>query len=346
MSVETSERTKSTARQTSMTEKDMLDLDPQARIEAIRREASLLASVPSNFAAFVPFGDYEPIKNIIKSGKFFPGNITGPTGNGKTLQVRQACHELGREFVRANITTETDEDDLLGGFRLVNGNTVFHMGPVLVAMIRGAVLLLDELDYGTSKLSCIQAVLEGEPITLKRLGITLAPAPGFNVISTMNTKGRGDDNGKYIGTNLLNEALLDRFAWTIEQEYPDVATEKKILTKNYEAAGFKINVHAKVFIDTLAKWSNGIREAALKGVVDDIIATRRLVHIVRAYGVFDGDEQMALVYCTNRFGPKEKDAFVDLYNKFAPDRATSPSHTGAIDGDDELDGKPVKSAGL
>lgn len=327
---------------TTLTEEKYEHLDPQARIDAIKREASLLARVPALNPAFVPYGEYEGIKNIIKSRVFFPGFITGPTGNGKTLQVRQACAELNREFVRANISPETDEDDLIGGFRLREGNTYFHMGPVLVAMIRGAVLLLDEIDYGTAKLACIQSVLEGEPVTLKRLGITLEPTPGFNVIATANTKGRGDMDGKYVGTNLINEALLDRFAWTIEQEYPDVKTEKKILAKNYTAAGFNMTSHAKAFIDTLAKWGDGIRDTYKKGAIEDAIATRRLVHIVRAYGIFGGDEQQALIYCTNRFGPKEKDAFVDLYNKLAPDRAAA-NHSGDLD---DLDGAEVKNPSI
>jgi hypothetical protein len=222
--------------------------------------------------------------------------------------------------------------------------TVFHVGPALVAWIRGAVLCLDEIDYGTAKLSCIQALMEGEVLVLKRLGIQVPMTPGFNVIGTMNTKGRGDQDGKYVGTNLLNEALLDRFAWTVEQDYPDVKTEKKILAKNFTAAGFTLTTHAKVFIDTLAKWGDGIRDTHKKGGIEDGIATRRLVHIVRAYGIFGGDEQAALIYCTNRFGPKEKDAFVDLYNKFAPDRATT-SHVGAVP-DEDFDNVDVSSPAI
>lgn len=316
---------------TNLTESDFNAMDPQARLDAIRREVNLLAKVPENFPAFVAHGDYDAIETVIKSGVFCPVFISGPTGAGKSLNIRQACHKLNREYVRATISPESDEDDLIGGFRLVNGNTVFHVGPVLVAMVRGAILNLDEIDYGTSKLACVQSVLEGEPITLKRLGITLAPTKGFNVFATANTKGRGDADGKYIGTNLLNEALLDRFAMTIEQEYPDVKTERKILTRNFAAFGFKVTDHAKVVFDTLAKWAEAIRTTAADGGIEDTIATRRLCHIVKMYGIFNYDETKALIYGTNRYDERTRDAVIDLYNKLAPERAMAGAHTGDLD---------------
>lgn len=307
--------------------------DIQAKMDAIREQASLLAQIPDKDPAFVPFGDYDMVRAVVESRHFFPIFITGLSGNGKTYQVRQACAAAQREFIRVNITAETDEDDLIGGFRLVNGNTVFELGPVVVAMIRGAVLLVDELDYASPKIACIQSVLEGQTITIKKIGLTVTPAPGFTVFATANTKGRGDLDGKFVGANLLNEAFLDRFPATIEQEYPSISIEKKILMKNFIAAGFKMTPESKVFFDTLAKWADAIRQTYAAQGCDDLIATRRLCHVVKAYGLFGYDQQKALQYCINRFDAKTKDAWVDLYNKLAPDTVAEDS-VGSLDGDD------------
>lgn len=307
----------------------------QVRIDAIRREASALSSVPDRDAAFVPFGDYEMLSQVIESRNFFPVFITGLSGNGKTMGVEQACAKLNREYIRTNVTLETDEDDLLGGFRLKDGNTVFELGPVPVAMLRGAVLLIDEIDLASSKIMCLQPVLEGKPLILKKLGITIYPAQGFTVIATANTKGRGDETGKFIGAGLLNEAFLERFPVTIEQEYPSVAVEKKILMKTFEKLGYQMTPHAVSFFDTLSRWAEAIRVTFNEGGIEDLISTRRLCHIVRAYAIFGGDDAKALAYCVNRFDPKVKSAFCDLYNKLAPD-ASAPTNVGSLDGDQNV----------
>jgi hypothetical protein len=311
---------------------DLQSADIHTRMAMIRQQASLLSSIPSKDPAFVPFGDFDMIRTVVKSRKFFPVFVTGLSGNGKTFQIRQACAMEGREYIRVNITAETDEDDLIGGFRLINGNTVFELGPVLVAMLRGAVLLIDEIDYASPKIACLQPVLEGNAITVKKLGITITPEPGFTAFATANTKGRGDENGKFVGANLLNEAFMDRFPVTVEQEYPSIAVEKKILAKNFVAEGYTLTDEAKIFFDTLAKWADGIRSTYAAGGIEDLIATRRLCHIVKAFGMFGYDQQMALSYCVNRFEPKVKDAFIDLYNKLAPDEA-APDSVGTLDAD-------------
>lgn len=303
-----------------------------ARLASIAQEASALATIPAKDPCFVPFGDYDMVRTVIQSRKFFPVFVTGLSGNGKTMSVEQACADEQREYIRANITLETDEDDLLGGFRLKNGSTVFELGPAIIAMLRGAVLLLDEIDLASPKIMCLQPILEGKPITLKKLGITVSPAPGFTVFATANTKGRGSEDGKFIGTGLLNEAFLERFPVTVEQEYPGIAVEKKILGKAFEAMGFKMTDHAATFFDTLSRWAEAIRVTYAEGAIEDLISTRRLVHIVRAYAIFGGNDTKALAFCVNRFDAKVKDAFCDLYNKLAPD-LTAPSNVGSLDGD-------------
>jgi hypothetical protein len=292
-----------------------------ATMRKIRKEASLLSTIPDKDPAFVPFGDFDLIRTVVESDQFLPVFITGLSGNGKTMGVEQACALSGREYIRVNITQETDEDDLIGGFRLINGNTVFELGPVVVAYLRGAKLLLDELDLGGSKVLCLQPVLEGRAITIKKLGITITPTKGFNVFATANTKGRGDESGKFVG----------RFPVTIEQAYPSVAVEKKILMKHFEAKGYAMTDHARVFFDTLAKWADQIRATYVAGGCDDLIATRRLCHIATVYGLFGYDDAKALTYCCNRFDAKTRDAWEDLYNRLAPD-AAAPSNVGSLDG--------------
>jgi MoxR-like ATPase len=304
------------------------------KMASLAQGASLLSKVPAKNKTFVPFGDYDMLEQVIASRQFFPVYISGLSGNGKTFQVEQACSKLGREYVRANITLETDEDDLLGGFRLRDGNTVFEPGPAIVAMLRGAVLLLDEVDLASPKLLCLQPLMEGKSITLKKLGVTIDPAPGFTVIATANTKGRGDETGSFIGAVLLNEAFLERFPITIEQEYPSVSVEKKILAKHFEQAGFAMTPHSVTFFDTIARWAEAIRVTFTEGGVDYLVSTRRLCHIVRAYAIFGGDDAKALAYCVNRFDAKTKDMFQDLYNKLAPDAAGTPSNVGSLDGDE------------
>ena len=263
---------------------------------------SLIPAIDNNF---VPFGTFRDLKKIIKSNIFYPVFITGLSGNGKTFGVEQACASLNRELIRVNITVETDEDDLIGGFRLVDGNTVWHNGPVIEALERGAVLLLDEVDLASNKILCLQSVLEGKGVFLKKIGKYVKPAQGFNVIATANTKGKGSDDGRFVGTNILNEAFLERFPVTFEQDYPSATVETKIL----QNAGADDQ-----FAENLVKWAGVIRKTFFDGGVDEVITTRRLVHIVQAYGIF-GDRLDAITKCVNRFDDDTKQSFLDLYTK-------------------------------
>lgn len=300
------------------------------KMAALAHGASILAKVPAKDRTFVPFGDYDMIEQVVSSRQFFPIYISGLSGNGKTFQVEQACAKTGREYIRCNITLETDEDDLLGGFRLRDGNTVFEPGPVVVAMLRGAVLLIDEIDKASAKIMCLQPVMEGKGITLKKLGITIYPTPGFTVFATANTKGRLDESGKFNTSTLLDEAFLERFPITVEQAYPAVSIEKRILAKHFEAAGFSMTPHAVTFFDTLCRWAEAIRKTYEEGGIEDLMSTRRLCHIVKAYAIFNGDDSKALGYCVSRFDAKTQEAFCDLYTKLAPDAAGTPSNVGTV----------------
>ena len=266
--------------------------------------------VPKKDSVFVSFGNYPDLKSIMKSRMFYPVFITGLSGNGKTMGVTQAAAENKRELIRVNITIETDEDDLLGGYRLKDGQTVWQNGPVIEAMERGAVLLLDEIDLASNKIMCLQPILEGSGIFVKKINKFVKPAPGFNVIATANTKGQGSDDGKFIGTNVLNEAFLERFPITFEQKYPSVKIEEKILNKTLEKAGKKDSK----FCNKLVTWADVIRKTYFDGGVDEIISTRRLVHIVQAYAIFK-DKMKSIEVCTNRFDADTKNSFVELYTK-------------------------------
>ena len=266
--------------------------------------------VPSKEDTFVPFGNFKDIKNIIKSGIFYPTFITGLSGNGKTLNIIQSCAELKRELIRVNITIETDEDDLLGGFRLQDGETVWHDGPVVDAMKRGAVLLLDEIDLASNKIMCLQPVLEGNGIFLKKIGQFVEPQDGFNIIATANTKGKGSDDGRFIGTNILNEAFLERFPVTFEQEYPSAKIEQKILDNVMS----HYNLKDSEYTGNLVKWADVIRRTFYDGGIDEIIATRRLVHIINAFAIFK-NKLKAVEVCINRFDTDTKNSFLDLYTK-------------------------------
>jgi len=261
--------------------------------------------VPEKDDTFVKFGPFNDLKKIISSKLFYPTFITGLSGNGKTFSVEQACALAKRELIRVNITIETDEDDLIGGFRLVDGATVWHDGPVIQALNRGAILLLDEIDLASNKILCLQSILEGNGVFLKKIGKFVRPANGFNVIATANTKGKGSDDGRFIGTNVLNEAFLERFALTFEQEYPSAATETNILKKLCSD---------DKFCARLADWADIIRKTFYDGGIDEIISTRRLVHIIQAYKIF-GDKVKAIQLCLNRFDDETKQAFLDLYDK-------------------------------
>ena len=266
--------------------------------------------VPAKDTDFVNFGNYSDIRNIVKSKKFYPVFITGLSGNGKTLAVTQACAESKREMIRCNITIETDEDDLLGGYRLKDGQTVWQNGPVIEAMERGAVLLLDEIDLASNKIMCLQPILEGSGVYVKKINRFVAPKLGFNVIATANTKGQGSDDGKFIGTNVLNEAFLERFPVTFEQQYPSAKIEEKIVAQKLKSAG-KSDVK---FASNLVTWADVIRKTYNDGGVDEIISTRRLVHIAEAYGIFK-NKMKAIQVCTNRFDDDTKTSFTDLYTK-------------------------------
>jgi len=270
--------------------------------------------VPEQDNTFVKFGPFNDLKNIIKSKQFYPTFITGLSGNGKTFGVEQVCAQLKRELIRVNITIETDEDDLIGGFRLIDGNTVWHNGPVIEALERGAILLLDEIDLASNKILCLQPILEGKGVFLKKIGRFVQPSAGFNVVATANTKGKGSDDGRFIGTNVLNEAFLERFPVTFEQEYPPISVEKKILGGIASA----LSVTDTDFIARLVDWGDIIRKTFYDGGIEEIISTRRLVHIVRAYSIFN-DKAKAIQVCINRFDDETKQAFLELYDKVDAD---------------------------
>jgi MoxR-like ATPase len=282
------------------------------------------SSIPAKYPDYVPFGFFKDLRNIIKSSMFYPVFVTGLSGNGKTLMVEQVCAELGRECIRVNISIETDESDLLGGPTLVSGNVVNRDGPVITAMKRGAILLIDEVDRGSNKLMCLQGILEGKPYFNKKNGEMVYPADGFNVIATANTKGRGSEEGRYL-SQILDDAFLERFPITVEQEYPDAKTEKKILTPLIDDAEF---------VENLCQWADVVRQSFDQGAVDEIISTRRLVHIAKAFKIFN-DRMKAIELCVSRFDSETKTAFMDLYSKVdakveAPTSNTVPVSTDEV----------------
>ena len=293
-----------------VTDNDEVETE-QSKSQAAYVVSSLTDNVvPQKDKDFVSFGNFADVKNVITSKKFYPIFITGLSGNGKTLAVTQACAVTKREMIRVNITIETDEDDLLGGYRLKDGQTIWQNGPVIEAMERGAVLLLDEIDLASNKIMCLQPILEGSGIYVKKINKFVKPKFGFNVIATANTKGQGSDDGKFIGTNVLNEAFLERFPVTFEQEYPAAKTEQKIVATKLKSAG-KAD---EKFATNLVTWADVIRKTYKDGGVDEIISTRRLVHIAEAYSIFKS-KMKAIEVCTNRFDNDTKTSFVDLYTK-------------------------------
>ena len=286
------------------------------------------SAVPAKFEGYVPFGFYKDLFGIVKSKMFYPVFITGLSGNGKTLMVEQVCAELKRECIRVNISIETDETDLLGGPTLINGNVVNRDGPVLIAMKRGAVLLIDEVDRGSNKLMCLQGILEGKPYYNKKTGEVVTPTNGFSVIATANTKGRGSEEGRYL-SQVLDDAFLERFPITVEQEYPDAKTERKILTPLLDD---------KEFVENLCQWADVVRQSFGQGATDEIISTRRLVHIAKAYGIFK-DRMKAIELCVNRFDLETKTAFLDLYSK-VDSSVESPANTSTISTTSEVASQP------
>lgn len=267
--------------------------------------------VPDRATGYVPFGNFQDVRTIVRSNRFYPMYITGLSGNGKTMMIEQVCAAEKREMVRVNITVETDEDDLIGGFRLIDGRTVWQNGPVIVAMERGAILLLDEVDLGSNKLMCLQPVLEGKSVFLKKINKVITPAAGFNIIATANTKGKGSDDGRFIGTNVMNEAFLERFSITMEQEYPNNKIEQKILNNLLQSNGIE---DAK-FTEKLVQWADIIRKSFYEGAVSEIISTRRLVHICEAFAIFNQKRDKAIELCLNRFDIDTKNSFFELYKK-------------------------------
>ena len=267
--------------------------------------------IPNKDDLFVPFGSFTDMVSILKSEMFYPVFVTGLSGNGKTLMIDQACAKAKRALYRVNITIETDEDDLLGGFRLVDGETVWFDGPVVEAMRTGSVLLLDEVDLASTKIMCLQPILEGKGVFLKKINEYVECQPGFNIVATANTKGKGDDTGNFIGAGVLNEAFLERFPITVEQDYPATTIEKKILGKVFD----KLNISDNEFIEKLVGWADIIRKTYQEGAIDELITTRRLVHISNAYAIFNMDRMKAIEMCVNRFDDETKTAMVDLYTK-------------------------------
>ena len=281
---------------------------------------------------FVPWGSYTDIMKIIKSEMFYPTYISGLSGNGKTFMVEQACAKAGREFIRVQINPETDEDDLLGGFRLINGATVFCKGPVLKAMENGAVLLLDEIDRATNKIMCLQGVLEGKPVLVKKTGETIEPAKGFNVIATANTKGKGSEDGRFTAASIIDEAFLERFTISVDQKFPSATIEKKILKKHMD----KFDIEDDEFVDRLVTWGDIIRKTFFDDGVDEVISTRRLCHIVQTFSIFT-DRMKAIDLCISRFDEDTKEAFLDLYTKVDSGVIVDGEDTSDNQGEMEVD---------
>ena len=312
--------------------------------ETVNQAAFIVSSLTGNIVpvkdpVFVPWGHYKDIKQIVSSKQFYPIFITGLSGNGKTMNVQQACAQTKRECIRVNITIETDEDDLLGGYRLQDGQTVWQNGPVIEAMERGALLLLDEIDLASNKVMCLQPILEGNGVFLKKINKFIAPAEGFNVIATANTKGQGSEDGRFIGTNILNEAFLERFPITVEQTYPTNKIENKILTNVMS----KRNLTRKMdeeFGKNLVTWADVIRKTFYEGGVDEIISTRRLVHIIEAFAIFK-DKMKAIELCTNRFDTDTKTSFADLYTKIDGGEDVTSWGQASFDPEDSDDSEEV-----
>jgi hypothetical protein len=296
---------------------------PVAKISSVGRVEEG-AIIPQVNPLYVAFGFFDKMKAIVASKRFYPVFVSGLSGNGKTFMVEQACAQAKREFLRVNISPETDEDDLVGGFRLINGETKWFDGPVIQAMKRGSVLVLDEIDRGSNKLMCLQGILEGKGILIKKTGEFVQPIAGFNVVATANTKGKGDETGRYMAATILDDAFLERFPITVEQEYPDTRVETKILKKVFDNLG----IQDETFATNLVKWADIIRKTFEEGAIDELISTRRLVHIAEAFTIF-GNKMDAIQYCINRFDSETKTSFLDLYTKIdaGVDVTTNPNVT-------------------
>jgi len=295
-----------------------------AQMQSIVNEEKTFAKTDKSF---VPWGAYSDIVKIVKSDMFYPTYISGLSGNGKTFMVEQACAKVGREFIRVQINPETDEDDLLGGFRLINGETVFSKGPVLKAMENGAILLLDEIDRATNKIMCLQGILEGKPVLVKKTGEIVEPAEGFNVIATANTKGKGSEDGRFTAASIIDDAFLERFTISVDQQFPSLNIEKKIVIKHME----KFNCIDMDFADKLVLWADIIRKTFYDDGVDEVISTRRLCHIVQTFSIFQKRDK-AIDLCISRFDSDTKEAFLDLYSKVDADEIVE--ETGDINAEE------------
>ena len=300
------------------------------RISNITTDLESTDLVPKAYKNYVPFGNFDDVLNIIQSNQFFPVFVTGQSGNGKTMSIEQACAKLKRKFICVSMTPESDESDLLGNFVLINGQMEWRDGPVTVAAREGAVLCIDEIDYGAQNLSCLQRVLEGKPFLLKKKNELVTPAEGFTIFATANTKGKGSDDGRFMFTNVLNEAFLERFVNTFEQDWPPVAVEKKIIRGELKAVGAEDNE----FADKLVTWADVIRQTFKDGGCDEVIATRRLVHIARTFGIYK-DRAKAISYCLNRFDDDTKASFLDLYTKLdaSVESANTVASTSTVQND-------------
>jgi len=292
------------------TPEDTAPVDPAPKMASVSSIVNDEVYVPSKDEYFIRWGNFKDVETIVKSREFYPTFITGLSGNGKTVMVEQACARANREYIRVQITPETDEDDLIGGFRLIDGETVFQKGPVVKAMERGAILLVDEIDRGSNKIMCLQGVLEGKPVMIKKTGEMVKPSNGFNVISTANTKGQGSEDGRFVAATIIDEAFLERFIVTMEQPYPGIGTERRIINKHME----KFGCSDSSFTEILVNWADTIRKTYEDGGVDEQISTRRLCHIVQTFSIFK-DRKKAVQLCVNRFDDDTKEAFIDLYSK-------------------------------
>jgi len=305
------------------------DLTLTRQVDTISNELEKDSLIPTRNPLYIKHGHHSDVEKILSTGRFLPIWITGLSGNGKTFMVEQVCSKIRREMIRVNITSMTDEDDMIGGFRLINGETVWQDGPVILAMKRGAVLLLDECDLGTEKIMCLQPVLEGKGIFIKKINTFVSPAPNFNIVATSNTKGQGGDNSdRFVGTQIMNEAFLERFAITLEQEYPSKANEKKILLSLME----NLDCTDEQFVDNLVNWADGIRRTFSAGGINDIITTRRLCQIINLYSVF-GDRKKAINHATARFQSESREAFLNLYDKVDVTPVETPAETPASSND-------------
>lgn len=289
---------------------DLIESKTQMSSTSVQSIVNEEIFVPPKDPYFISWGNYKDVELIVSSSAFYPVYIAGLSGNGKTMMVEQACSKTNRAYIRVQITPETDEDDLIGGFRLINGETVFAKGPVIKAMESGALLLIDEIDRGSNKIMCLQGVLEGKPIMIKKTGEVITPAPGFNIIATANTKGKGSEDGRFIAATIIDEAFLERFTITIEQPYPSATIEKRIILKHMEKYDCKDNEFAEI----LSVWSDTIRKTFEDGGLDELVSTRRLCHIVQTFSIFK-DRKKAIELCVSRFDTDTKEAFVDLYTK-------------------------------